>query len=206
VTTAEREHAIALLSEGFAQGELELEVFEERVTAAHRAQAPDELAALTADLSAALAAAPVIRAVAVADGAPAVDSAVAIFGGTRRRGGWNVPRQLRVTAFFGGVELDLREARLPPSPVDVEVKAVLGGVQIIVPPNLAVEVHGSAILGGFEQLDRTPAAPEPDVPVVRIHGTAVLGGVSVETRLPGESSRSAHRRRHRARRAARHAR
>lgn len=201
----ERERTIALLSDRFAQGELEIEEFEERVTLAHRAQAVEELAALLADLSPPPSELATAQSLAVASNAPERGEATAIFGGTRREGAWSVPRHLRVTAFFGGVELDLRTARLPPGPVDLDVTATFGGVQVIVPPTLAVEVHGTAIFGGFEHMDRTSSSPDPDLPVVRIHGRALFGGVSVETRLPGESSFQAHRRRRKDRRALRHA-
>jgi hypothetical protein len=68
----------------------------------------------------------------------------------------------------------------------VEIKAVFGGVQIIVPPTLAVESHGVAIFGGFEGLNRTPANPDPSSPLLRVRGRVVFGDVQVETRLPGE--------------------
>jgi hypothetical protein len=142
----------------------------------------------------------------IAGNAPERGEAVAIFGGTRRVGAWSVPRHLHVTAFFGGVELDLRTARLPPGPIDLDVTATFGGVQVIVPPTLAVESarHGdlSAVLSRW--IVPRPH-PDPDVPVVRIRGRAIFGGVSVETRLPGESSIQAHRRRRKERRALRHA-
>jgi hypothetical protein len=206
VTTAERERAIAVLSDGFAQGELAIEEFEERITLAHRATTTDDLAKLTADLAVPAPPAPGAEARVSEQVASVPDqaTAVAIFGGARRHGAWQVPRHLRVTAVFGGVEIDLREARLPNGPIDFEVTATFGGVQIIVPPSLAIEVHGSAILGGFDHLDRVAAAPDPGAPVLRVHGTALLGGVSVETRLPGESARVAHRRRRRERRRERH--
>jgi len=202
-TTVERERTIAVLSDRFAQGELEVEEFEERVTLAHRAQSADELAALLADLT--LAAEPAAtQALAIASDARERDEAVAIFGGTRRDGVWNVPRHLQVTALFGGVALDLRKARLPAGPIDLAVTATFGGVQIIVPPNLAVEVRGTAIFGGFEHMDRASSSPDPSLPVLRIRGRAIFGGVSVETRLPGESEREAHQRRRRAHRQLRH--
>jgi hypothetical protein len=68
----------------------------------------------------------------------------------------------------------------------VEISAVFGGVQIIVPPTLAVESHGVAIFGGFEGLSRAPANPDPSSPLLRVRGRVVFGGVQVETRLPGE--------------------
>ncbi len=82
--------------------------------------------------------------------------------------------------------MDLREALFPDGVIEVEVKAVFGGVQIIVPPTLAVECHGVAILGGFENLNRAPANPDPSAPVLRVRGRVLFGGVQIETRLPGE--------------------
>jgi hypothetical protein len=78
--------------------------------------------------------------------------------------------------------------------VDVSVFAMMGGVEIIVPPELAVDVSGIGVMGGFEQVSRAPMHPDPARPLVRVHGLAFMGGVSVETRLPGESEREARRR------------
>jgi hypothetical protein len=180
-----------------------MDAFEERVDIAHRAQSAEELVQLTADLSPP-SNAPVKMTVETALAPPATGEAIAIFGGVERVGRWPVPRRLRTVAVFGGVVMDLREAQLPAGRVDVDVRVVFGGLQIIVPPNLAVEVHGSAIFGGFENVDRVPATPDPAAPVIHIHGTAVFGGVSIETRLPGESGRVAHRRRRRELREHRH--
>jgi hypothetical protein len=63
---------------------------------------------------------------------------------------------------------------------------VFGGVQIIVPPTLAVECHGVAVLGGFEGLHRAPAGSAPSSPLLRVRGQVLFGGVQIETRLPGE--------------------
>jgi hypothetical protein len=102
---------------------------------------------------------------------------------------------------MGGIVLDFREARLLPGVTDVHVVAVLGGAQVIVPPGLAVEVSGTAVLGGFGHVERVPVQVDPDQPVLRVRGLAVLGGVAVETRLPGETETDAHRRRRGDRRA-----
>ena len=117
------------------------------------------------------------------------DTVYAIFGGIDRRGAWNVPRRMRIVALFGGANLDLREARFPPGVIDIDVTAVMGGINILVPPGLAVQMHGSAIMGGFADVNRAPAYPDPDAPLLRVHGLAMMGGVNVEMRLPGESER-----------------
>jgi hypothetical protein len=193
-----RERAIAALSEGFANDALDVDEFERRVTLAHTSDSPQEIAALTSDLPAAtnaLAQPTVALAPASTDDGRAPETVYAIFGGVDRRGTWNVPRRWRVVAAFGGAQLDLREARFPTGVIDLEVRAVFGGVQIVVPPGLAVEVHGTAIMGGFQNVNRAPAHPDPDAPLLRIHGLALMGGVEITMRLPGESQRQAHRRR-----------
>ena len=192
-----RERTIAALSEGFANDALDVEEFERRVTLAHTSASAEEITALTSDLPAAptaLAKPTVAMAPAGADEGLAPETVYAIFGGVDRRGTWNVPRRWRVIAAFGGAQLDLREARFPTGVIDLEVKAVCGGVQIVVPPGLAVEVHGTAIMGGFQDVNRAPAHPDPDAPLLRIHGLALMGGVEITMRLPGESDHQAHRR------------
>ena len=82
---------------------------------------------------------------------------------------------------------------------------MMGGVQIIVPPGLAVEVNGTAIMGGFDHLERAPPTPDPDRPVLSISGFAMMGGVHIETRLPGEDERGSRRRQRRERRELRQA-
>jgi hypothetical protein len=193
-----RERAIATLSDAFASDALDVDEFERRVTRAHTSETVEEIAALTSDLApptTALAPATVALAPAAPDSGAAPETVYAIFGGVDRRGSWTVPRQWRVVATFGGAQLDLREARFPTGVIDLEVRAVFGGVQIIVPPGLAVEVHGTAIMGGFANVNRAPAHPDPDAPLLRIRGLAFMGGVEITMRLPGESERQAHRRR-----------
>jgi len=198
-----RERAIARLSDAFASDVLDVEEFERRLTLAHRATSIPEIEQTVADLTAP-APGPAPSA-AMATPAPAVnasatgasrDTVMAIFGGVERRGSWTLPQRLNAMAVMGGVELDLREAVLPPGVTEIHVIAVMGGVELIVPPNLPVEVTGTAIFGGFGHVDRVPAQADPDRPLLRVHGIAIFGGVEVETRLPGESERDAHRRRH----------
>jgi len=208
-----RERVIARLSEAFSQDVLEVEEFERRVTVAQVSESPEEIEALLADLDAAAGgvARPVPATAPVRAPAPAPaplpaslvppdfaegNTLVAIMSGLDRRGSWTVPSRLRIIAFMGGARLDLREARFPPGPIDIEVFAMMGGVEIIVPPELAVQVHGMAIMGGFQEINRAPAHPDPDAALLRIHGFAMMGGVDVHMRLQGESDRDA-RRRHR---------
>jgi hypothetical protein len=192
-----RERAIAALSDAFAHDVLDVDEFERRITVAHTSDSIAEIEALAADLPAAEAPiAPVtVALVPAGEGQEAPPQTVyAVFGGVHRQGTWTVPRNFRVVAMMGGACIDLREARFPRGVVDLEVKAFWGGVQILVPPGLAVEVHGSAIMGGFQNVNRSPPTPDPDAPLLRVRGLAVMGGVDISMRLPGESEREAARR------------
>jgi hypothetical protein len=205
-----REQVIALLSDAFARDLLDVDEFERRLGLAHRAEAFVELAPLVQDLEPAKDDKP-------APPLPAPTAAlvprtaspsrvrdkqliVAVMGGAMRKGGWTPARKLRVFTVMGGAELDFRDAAFAPGVTEVHVLAFMGGVQVIVPPNLAVEMDGIAIMGGFDQSDRAPAHDlDPDRPLLRVTGFAMMGGVSIETRLSGESQRDASRRRRRER-------
>jgi hypothetical protein len=194
-----RERVIAQLSDAFASGAIEVEEFERRVTLAHRAESVADLLPIASDLSPTAAEAP---AVVVAPQPQASlareakeETVLAIFGGVERRGAWRLPRSVRAVAVMGGMVFDFRDAVFQPGVTEIEVLALMGGVQLIVPPSLAVEVSGTAIFGGFGHVERTPAQPDPDRPLLRVRGLALFGGVAVETRLPGESDQDAARRR-----------
>ena len=199
--TEARDRIITALSDAFARGALDVDEFERRVTVAHRSDVRADLEALTSDLPAATTStAPAVpsRTMVPPSMVRASGLVVSIMGGSQRTGQWSVPRTLNVIALMGGSQLDLREARLPAGVVEVRILAVMGGVQILVPPNLAVEANGAAVMGGFAHVERAPAAPDPGAPLLRVTGLALMGGVHIEMRLPGESEREARRRRKRA--------
>lgn len=202
-----RERVIACLSDEFAHDRLELEEFERRLGVAHRSDSLAELQKLTSDLegeaAALIVAAPAPLAAPVASPAIALAPAsrraeqtlAAVLGGTTRHGHWTPPQRLRVVAVMGGVELDFREAALAPGVTEIHATVFMGGVSIIVPPQLAVEMDGIAIMGGFAHTERAPAQRDPDRPVLRVTGVAVMGGVDIRTCLIGESGSEVHKRR-----------
>jgi hypothetical protein len=83
---------------------------------------------------------------------------------------------------------------LPAGPVEIDLRALMASVEIIVPPGLAVETEGTAIMGSFEHVDRAPRNPDPEAPILRVRGRVVMGSVEIRMRLPGESERAARRR------------
>lgn len=111
------------------------------------------------------------------DGDEEGEGIMAVFGSVERGGQWSVPRHLRARAILGAVVLDLRRATFEPGVTELEVLAVLGDVTILVPPRMAVQSEGAAILGCFEHRD--PARFESDGPVLRIRGQATLANVEI---------------------------
>jgi hypothetical protein len=100
---------------------------------------------------------------------------------------------------MGGALLDFRDVRMPPGTTEVQVAAVMGGVEVVVPPGLRVACDGIGIMGGFEQIGAESASVPDDAPLLRITGLALMGGVEITERYPGESAGAARKRRKRGR-------
>lgn len=189
-----RDQVIAILSEQFSQDALEVDELERRLELAQRADTVAALDALVADLSTTATALVPAPAAPLGGSWPEHGRVIAVFGGVDKGGTWTPARKLTSLTVFGGAELDFREANLAPGVTELRVHCAFGGVEIIVPPWLAVESDAVAIFGGFGEVHRAPATPDPERPVLRITGFAVFGGVDVTTRLPGESARDARKR------------
>ena len=190
-----REMVIDALSTHFANDSLDLDEFEQRVDLAHRATSVAELDELLKDLEPAADAQPSeslvpqaeVQEVAIATRPRGASLVRSILSGVQRKGMWRVPKQLRVVAVMGGVDLDFREAEFGPGVTEVKVKSIMGGIAIIVPPHLQVECDGRAILGVFEGMDRGTGERDPAAPLLRITGVAIMGAVEISTRLAGET-------------------
>ncbi len=88
-------------------------------------------------------------------------------------------RGAMLSACLGAVELDLRNAIIS-GQVTVEVKSVLGGVDILMPNYVRTVVNGTPVLGGIENNTRTPAGANELTPTVIINGSCILGGIEVK--------------------------
>ncbi|HEX8906705.1 MAG TPA: DUF1707 domain-containing protein [Longimicrobiaceae bacterium] len=202
-----RQRIIEQLCAHYAAENLDDAALEDRLTRAYAATTLPALQELVADL-------PVQTPGATASPSTAVATAradlvaekqviVAVMGGSERRGVWTPPRHLQVIAVMGGAELDFREARFGPGVTEVTCFALMGGVQIIVPPGVHVETNGLALMGGFSHRGSVDPPSDPSAPVLRIGGVAIMGGVDLEYRYPGERSGEARRRERLAHREAR---
>jgi hypothetical protein len=168
---ADRERVVALLRDHHAAGRLTLDEFTSRIGAAYAARTLDELEPLTEDLPGA---APAVR---TRRGGHLV---VAVMSGATRRGRWRVPAETTVIALMGGCKLDLREAVIEEPEVRIDIFACMGGVEIVVPDGVDVELTGIAIMGGKEHSGGRPAPP--GAPVVHVRAFALMSGVHVQTK------------------------
>lgn len=193
---AERERVAERLREAVAEGRLDMEEFDERLEAALKARTHGELTPLVRDLPAPGTTADLLS----ASGPDAVSGpggtawpdrighepatstgAFAFWGGFGRKGTWTVGRAFTAVVFQGGGEIDLREARFAERDVVIRCVTVMGGIQIVVPPDMDVQVRGIGLMGGFGE----PAAGTvaPGSPRVIVTGLALMGGVGVVRKL-----------------------
>nr|BFD84595.1 DUF1707 domain-containing protein [Streptomyces sp. Xyl84] len=193
---ADRERVAEVLRDALAEGRLDMAEFEERLEATYQARTYGELAPITRDLPVGQGAVPLAPVVSLSK-EPAADGswagritggegssswAVAVMSGFQRKGRWTVPKRFTCFSFWGGGEIDLREANFADREVEINCIAIMGGAQVIVPPGVEVVVRGIGIMGGFDH--REEGVPgEPGAPRVIVTGFAFWGGVGVERKL-----------------------
>jgi hypothetical protein len=197
-----RQQVIARLSESYATDLLDVDELDRRLDLAHGARTVAELDALVADL-----AAPATSTALVPVGPTAIDDPNraekkklrVIMGHVERKGRWTVPRKLKLRVLWGNAELDFRDASLGSGVTTINVGVLMGNLEIILPPQLAVDVDVSSFMGAVEERHRVPPDRDPVRPVLQIVGKVRLGNLEISTRLPGESRRDASKRERRER-------
>jgi hypothetical protein len=86
----------------------------------------------------------------------------------------------KVSAVFGGFNLDFRGAEMEGNQAVLQIEAVFGGGEIRIPPTWRVSVTAHEVAGAI--VDETYAHPGAAAPakVLIIHGTTVFGGVVIK--------------------------
>ena len=80
-----------------------------------------------------------------------------------------------LSAVFGGVKCDLRNAVIEKD-CAIQVSAIFGGIDIIVPDHVNVKVSTNTIFGGASN----KTASHKDGPTIYISGTCMFGGVEIK--------------------------
>ncbi|MTD59343.1 DUF1707 domain-containing protein [Amycolatopsis sp. RM579] len=183
-SNADRERVAQILHNALSEGRINVEELEQRLDTVYAAKTLEELEPPVSDLPDVSPAAAVEPARSRAldnriGGTPGSAASIAVMSGASRKGSWVVPPQHTSVAFWGGVEIDLRNARFAERESTITAVAIMGGIEITVPDDVLIEVNGVGFMGAFDTEDRASAVPPPGAPVVRVTGFAFWGGVNV---------------------------
>jgi class 3 adenylate cyclase len=192
VSDEQRERVIDELRQHCGAGALTLDDFAERAGRVWAAPTSMELDAIVADLPelAAPSAAPAVPVVGETRRRKIRKWVVAIMSGSNRQGRWRVGDQLTAVCVMGGAEIDLREAEFDAPELHITAIAIMGGVSVIVPEGIDVDLGGIAIMGG-KDARLAPVPLLPGAPRVRVTAFCLMGGVDVKSKKPASVLRAA---------------
>jgi predicted membrane protein len=104
----------------------------------------------------------------------------AVFGGPKLastapsfQGAW-------LTAIFGGITLDLRDARPAPEGASINATVAFGGIDILVPKGWRISVRSTPIFGGLDDKTDRSQPPAADAPTLHVDAVSIFGGVSIK--------------------------
>jgi predicted membrane protein len=107
---------------------------------------------------------------------------VAIFSGNERQVVSQNFRGGKISAVFGGIDLNLTKAKLAPGRNELEVACIFGGTTIIVPENWSVSIEVTPILGGFsDSRKHIPGTTSDTTSQLVIKGAVIFGGGEVKS-------------------------
>lgn len=82
-----------------------------------------------------------------------------------------------VNAIFGGITIDLTSAKVKDGAV-IDATAVFGGVTILIPEDLKVEIKSTSVFGGVS--DKTKNKEKKDKVTLHVNGCSIFGGVDIK--------------------------
>ena len=83
----------------------------------------------------------------------------------------------KLDAIFGSIVLNLKEATITKDQI-INVNAIFGGIDIIVPPNVNIKVKSTPIFGGTSNKVNTTF--NENLPTIYIRSFAMFGGVEIK--------------------------
>lgn len=102
----------------------------------------------------------------------------AFFGGSDVRSSSQDFQGGELTAIAGGIDLDLRNAEIRET-ATLSAKAIMGGIEIRVPPHWRVVTNGTPILGGIDNRTADQRGDNVIAPTLIVNTTVVLGGLEI---------------------------
>ncbi|GII69410.1 hypothetical protein Sme01_18860 [Sphaerisporangium melleum] len=157
---ADRDRAVELVQQAYAEGRLGATELELRLERALTATCVDDLRPVVADLP---------------------DETVRLWsvgGRLTRTGHWQVPRRLRVESEYGRVRLDLSRAHIPHRRVDIELRLTYGHATIVLPAGAGADTYAVRAAWGHVTCE-----PSPRLGGLHVHVTGDLpyGHLTVRT-------------------------
>jgi hypothetical protein len=92
-------------------------------------------------------------------------------------------RRASLLCWYGGGTLDLRGATLDPDGATVTLRALFGGIRLVLPAAWKVENSMLGVFGGTGDI-RDQALVSSDGPVVHLRGFAIFGGIGIVADAP----------------------
>ncbi len=92
-------------------------------------------------------------------------------------------RRASILTWYGGGTVDLRGATLNPAGATLTLRAIYGGIRLLVPETWRVERNAIAIFGGIGDA-RDQARVAVDGPTLRVEGFAIFGGAGILSAAP----------------------
>lgn len=172
VSTREIDNAVHQLENAYIEGKLDDKELEERMERALKSKTVDDITSLLDDL------------VEKSNSTKGLsldrrrDSSVAVFSGVEQKGKFIVAKNCRVAAIFGGCLIDLSQAQFESRDSRMSVSAIFGGVEILVPSGVRVEISSLPIFGGISKKIHN-ADLQGDAPVIHINAKAIFGGIEI---------------------------
>ena len=105
---------------------------------------------------------------------------VSVFGDIRRTGWWSPRRTMWPFAVFGDIDLDLRQATMPPGEVVINAVAPFGNIDVLVPDGVKVDVGGLTMFGSTS-VSVGEAAASGSAAVIRVRGFSLFGSLKVRS-------------------------
>ncbi len=105
-------------------------------------------------------------------------SGFALFFGLKRKVSSMSFRGGDITVLFGGAEIDLRNAKMNPDGAVLNLMALFGGVEIMIPDDWDIEINSTALFGSVS--NRSRGENHDDEKPLKISATTIFGGVEVK--------------------------
>jgi hypothetical protein len=160
VSGLDREGAVELVQQAYAEGRLDSAELERRLGLALTATSSRDLAPVVADLP---------------DDVVRLESTG---GRVTRTGDWQVPRRLRIDSEYGNVRLDLSKARIPYARIDIELRLAYGRATIVLPPGASANADGMRTEWGRVTC-KAAGRPRPGELHVHITGELPYGRLTI---------------------------